>query len=332
MNHRTILLFLSLILLFSACATLDPALFQKKPEARLERTDIDSITLQDITLLFDVRISNPYPVGISLAGITTKFSIDKNQFFETGTKDELKIPAKESALNTFKVNLKYADIINIIKDYSKKEYLDCDIEGVISLAVPKTGLPGIPEKLDFPYKMSKKIPALKPRIAIKGFTIKKPSTDDIKKAVLANAGKLNFLDAVSLVDKLLKGDYAGAFKTIKPEDLDLKFDINFDIELKNETKNRINFSYFNYDFFLNADKMVDGRTTDIKTVENTTVLGVKNTVSLRTFSRTIVNALQNKSGDFNLKGETAVKLPDEIKKEPLKLMLDEKGKLNIGVR
>ncbi|MDD5065552.1 MAG: LEA type 2 family protein [bacterium] len=332
MKIKQFIIIFLLIALIPACATFDPGLFQKKPEAKLEKTDIDSITLQDITLLFDVKITNPYPVAINLAGVSTKFSIDGNQFFETGTKDQLKIPAKDSAMNTFKVNLKYADIINIIKDYSKKDYLNCDIEGVISLAVPRTGIPGVPEKLDFPYKLSKKIPALKPQIAIKGFSIKKPSTDEIKKAVLASGKSLNILDVISLVDKLLKGNYAEAFKVVKAEDLDLKFDINFNIELKNETQNKIDFSYFNYDFFLNSDKMVSGQTTDIKTTDNTTLLAVKNTVSLRAFSQTIVNAIRDKAGDFSLKGETAIKLPDEIKKEPLKLSLDEKGRLNIGVK
>jgi len=321
---------LIIIVLFYSCATMDPSQFQKKPEAHLERTDIESISLQDITLLFDVKITNPYPIGINLDKVTTKFTIEDKQLFETSTKDELKIQAKGSAINSFNVTLKYMDIINIVKDYTKKDNLNCIIDGEIVLAIPKTGIPGVPETLTFPYKVSKQIPALKPSIAIKNFTIKKPSKTEITKAIKDSSKNLNFFDVIKVIDKLLTGNYAEAFKVIKPEDLDLKFDVNFNIELKNDTKSKINFDYLNYDFYLNTDKLIQGNTTDIKTIKNKTVLGVQNRISLKTFSKSIVRALQEKTGDFHLQGETAIKLPDNIKKEPLKLIFNEKVKLKVS--
>ncbi len=323
-----------IFIIFYSCATLnlDPSLFKKKPEASIEKFDIESITLQDITLLFDVKITNPYPVSIKLDKVTSKFTIENNQLFETFTKEPFEINANNSAMNPINVTLKYLDIIKIVKDYTKKDYLNCVIEGDIILAIPKTGVPGIPESYTFPYKVSKQIPALKPNISIKNFTIKKPSKTEITKAIKDSSKNLNFLDVIKIIDKLLSGDYSGVFKVIKPEDLDLKFDVNFDIELKNDTKSPIKFDRFNYDFFLNDDKLVKGETTDIKTVENKTILRVQNRISLKTFSQSIGKALQNKTGDFRLKGETAIKLPDSIKKEPLKLSLDEKGTLNVSTK
>ncbi len=70
---------IAITILFSSCATLNPILFENKPEAHLENTDIESISLHDITLLFDVKITNRYPIGIQLEKVSSKFTIEGNQ-------------------------------------------------------------------------------------------------------------------------------------------------------------------------------------------------------------------------------------------------------------
>ncbi len=232
-------LILIVILLFCGCASLDPSLFKKKPTASLENTDVESISLQDITLRFDIKVNNPYPIGIKLDKITSKFTIEKKQLFETATQKGFKVKANGSAINSFNVTLKYKDIINIVKDYSRKDSLNCKISGEIVLAIPVKGIPGVPGSYSFPYEAEKKIPAIKPSISIKNFSIKKPSKSDITKAIKNSGKNLNFLEVIKVVDKLLKGDYAGAFKVIKPEDFDLYFVVNFNIDLKNDTRSMI---------------------------------------------------------------------------------------------
>ncbi|MBN1899633.1 MAG: LEA type 2 family protein [Spirochaetes bacterium] len=327
MNQRIIPLFLLLTSL--SCATLDPALFKKKPEARIEKFNIDSISLQDITLLFETSIKNPYPVGITLDGVTSRFVIEQKQLFETRSQEGLKIPAKDQAMNPFTVTLKYLDIINIVKDYTQKDYLNCLIEGNIVLAIPRTGIPGVPDSLTFPYKLEKKIPAIKPSISIKNFSIAKPSQSAILDAIKKSAKSLNYLQVIQMVDYMLKGDYDKAFTQVNPEDLDLKFSVSFDIELENKTKMGINFDRLVYDFYLNEDKLVAGDTASIKTIGNKSILKIKNDFSLRSFSRSIGQALKDHKGDFHLKGETYLKLPKEIKSEPLKLLFNEKGSMTI---
>jgi len=331
MKYKFLIIF-TLFLFFLNCATIDYSLFKKKPEAVIEKFDIDSITFDSVTFIFDVKIINHYPISINLAGVKTKFIIEGKQFFETIAGEGLVIPKNSSKTNSFKLNIKYADIINIVKDYTKKDSIEFLIEGDISIKVPQTGIPGVPEFLNFPYKLNKKVPTIKPVIIIKGFSILKPSEDEIKEAILKSGKNLNFLDVINLIDKLLKGNYSEAFKIIKPEDLDLKFGINFDVELKNETTAKIDFSYLNYEFFLNNDKIVSGTTSDIKTSKNITLIKIKNIISLKDFSQSLANLLKNKTGEFNLKGETAVKFPDEIKKEPLRLIVNEKGKMNVVIK
>jgi len=43
----------------------------KRPKVSIEKCDIDSLTLRDITFLFDIGIENPYPSGLKLDDIFT---------------------------------------------------------------------------------------------------------------------------------------------------------------------------------------------------------------------------------------------------------------------
>ena len=72
------------VFLFS-CAALQN-LIGKKPEVSLRRFDIDSISLKDITFLFEIELNNPYPVGFKLEDIGFNVQVEGNQLFKTRTK------------------------------------------------------------------------------------------------------------------------------------------------------------------------------------------------------------------------------------------------------
>lgn len=332
MNKKILLpiIFVTSVFLLLSCLGFAEALLTEKPSAQIEKVDIESISLESISFLFDVRIANPYPVSINLAGVNSKFSVESNQLFETSTTKPFSVAARGSSVNTILVNLRYADIVKIVNDYVNKDKLNCDIDGSIVLDIPDTGIPGIPDTYTFPFKTSKTIPTFKPTLSVKDFTLIRPSTEEIKTALLKSGSKLNIFDVIKVLDKLVAGRYDEAFSVIDPKDLDLKFGVNFKILLKNETKSMINFNSFKYDFLMNGDPLITGATTsDIKAVDNVVTLNVANTVSLVSFSRSIVRALQTNKADFKLSGETEVKFPDEIKKEPLKLKIDSAGNLGI---
>ena len=78
---------ISILLIFACCTTPDT---QSKnitsiinniplPEAKIVNFDIDSLSLRDITLLFDIEIKNPYPVKLKLSQMKSVFFIDKKQ-------------------------------------------------------------------------------------------------------------------------------------------------------------------------------------------------------------------------------------------------------------
>lgn len=311
-------------LAFGAIAGADITSLIKTPQASIERIEIHSISFRDVTLLFDVGITNPYPVKIKLAGVKSAFSIEKNKLFETVTEKPLRISAGKKEINQILVNLKYADIERIVKNYLNKEYLDCDVVGEIILQLPQTGIRGVPQTWSFPYSLRKKIPALKPEIRISNFTVKRPSFDDVSRAVKKSGRNLQPESALDMFNQILSGKkYSGS--GIRPDDLDLKLDVSFDVELVNKTKAKMLFETMEYDYFVNGERLVTGSTSDIRAVGGRYLLKIQNQFSSRSLGGSVLKAFNDRKGEFLLKGHTMLKLPESIRKEPLKLMLDEKG-------
>lgn len=296
------------------------------PQARIADFDIDSLSLRDITLLFDVEIQNPYPVKLKLSKMKSVFYIDKKQLFETTT-DRLKIAAMGKETSRILVNLKYSDIINIIKDYGQKEYLECEVDITLTLPLPES-VHNIQKEITFNFKLKQNIPAIKPEISIAGFTVIKPSKQEIEDALQrAKKKNLNAETVTNMFGAILDGKNPA--KVIDPSDLDLKLKVNFDIVMKNKTKTNLIFQDLNYNFNVNESKLVEGYTREIKNNPGEYILSVANEFSSKALGKSILGAFNKGSGNYSLKGFSMVKFPDKIRKTPIKLNFDEKGVLKI---
>ena len=94
--------------------------------------------------------------------------------------------------------------------------------------------------------------------------------------------------------------------------------------LKNETKNKLLFKNLDYTFLVAGNSLVKGISKDIKTEGNSSIIRVSNRFSSKTLGKSLLAVFDKGSGDFALKGNTYLKLPDSVKKDPLKLQFDEK--------
>ncbi len=297
-----------------------------KPTAEIVNFDIDSISLTDITLLFDVSINNPYPVKLKLSTVKTTFFVENKQFFKTAT-GKLKIKAKGKETTRLFVNIKYADMANIVKDYQKKDSLECVIDMVIVIPLPKT-VQKIAKDVTFKFKLRKDVPTIKPEINIANFKVIKPSKDDIEEAIKKSAQKNLNADAITnMFGAIIDGKNPA--KVIDPSDLDLKLKVNFDIVMKNKTRANIMFKDLNYNFNVNTSKLVDGFTKDIQNKDGEYILGVNNEFSSKALGKAILNAFNEGKGNYSLTGFSMVKFPDKIKRESLKLNFNEKGVFNL---
>lgn len=310
--------------IFLSCATMN---LDQKPNAELINFDIESLSLRDITLLFDVAISNPYPLSIKLSSIDSIFYIENKQLFQTSTGSGMEIKARGKEVNRFRVNLKYADMIAIVKDYTSRESLDCLVDMTIAIPLPDA-LKSIQKDITFNFKLNKEIPIIMPQISIKDFTVAKPSQKDIEAALeKAKQKNLNASTIVNMFGAIIDGKNPA--KVIDPSDLDLKLNVKFDIVMINKTLAKMAFQDFNYDFLVNNSRLVDGYTNNIQNLSSQYILGINNDFSSQALAKSILDAFNKGKGDYILKGHSMVKFPDKIKKEPVKFTFDEQGTLDI---
>ncbi|MCP4137584.1 MAG: LEA type 2 family protein [bacterium] len=320
---KRLLPFLILVVAVSSCKTLG---LNKKPTAKIEKFDIESISLRDITFAFHIGITNPYPIGLKLDDIRLKFSVENKQLMKTAIKG-FKIRSRGKEVSKFTVNLKYTDIINIVRDYARKEHLNCVVDMEIVIPLPKA-FSALKKNISFKYQLRKKIPAIKPSIRIANFKVQKPSLEEIANAMKKSGKNLVNKDKVfGMFNDIISGRKPK--KIINPADLDVKMKVSFDIVMENKTKAKLMFKDLQYDFVVNSSNLVAGKTTDIKNVGKKSVLRINNEFSSKALGKAILNAFTKKRGSFGLKGQALVKFPDAVKKEPLILKFNEKGRLSI---
>lgn len=303
-----------------------------KPTATIERFDIKKISLRDITFTFDVAIHNPYPVSIRLAGVETDFSVEKSRVFHTTTSKGFSLKARGKTLNSFDVTLTYASIIKLIKNYSQKDYLHCDIAMAIIIPLPRT-VARTPETVRLSFNLSQMIPALKPKINIVKFKVIPPSSREVEEALRKSADKkVKQADPKKITEmftSLINGKGDADNETVKPEDLDLKFKVSFDIELENQTKAPLEFNSLQYNFNVNSSPLIDGNSGVPQKKGRKMVLTIVNEFSSKGMSKAVQNAFKAGTGDYLLKGKASLKLPPKIIKHPLNLDFTENGKFNL---
>jgi LEA14-like dessication related protein len=296
-----------------------------KPTAELKSFDIESISLRDINFIFNVEIYNPYIVELKLRDVIFTFFVEGNQFFKTSTGKGLSIKAKGRKINTFRVNVKYEDIIKIVKDYSRKDILNCRSDVKIVIPLPK--IKPLPESIDFDYSVKMQLPAIKPKVSVARFRVTKPSIEDITAELKRQRKALSPDTVAGMFGDIFSGKKPASLP-IDPASLDIPITVDFDIVLKNETAHRLSFSDLNYDFYIGKDKLVAGLTRSIAQRGDESVISVSNKFSSRSLSKSIMGFFNAGKGTFALKGRTMLKLPDSVKKDPLKLDFEEAGEFN----
>jgi LEA14-like dessication related protein len=85
--------------------------YVKEPEVDLQDVRVTDMSLADATLAFDLDITNPNPLGISMQGLSYKLELEDKTFFE-GSRDEgLRIGAHDKSRLTIPIKLGYKDVL-----------------------------------------------------------------------------------------------------------------------------------------------------------------------------------------------------------------------------
>lgn len=317
-------------LLLAAIVAVAPSLFAAglpKPTAEIRRFEVAAISLRDITFLFEVAVKNPYPLALPFDGMGIAFSVEGTKVFTVASKGGFTVPASGTKSNTFTVALVYADVIKVVQDYATKDYLATAID--VSLSIPLPKLPGLPKSIPFSWKLKKKIPAIKPRLAVLDFRVVPPTQEQIRAALVKAGKKVDAGKALGVLKNVLEGKKPAA-GVIDPSEIDVPVSVSFTIELANEAKADLSFAKLGYNLAVNGDPLVAGESSQVILRDGRSLITVVSTFSSRSLSQNVRKLFQDRKGTFTLRGTAAIKLPDEIRKEPVPLEFEEGGGFTIG--
>lgn len=297
-----------------------------KPTAEITQFQVQAISLRDVTFRFELTVSNPYPLGLSFSGMTLDFSVEGAKVFSTVDQGGFSVPARGKKSSTFNVTLAYADIYKLVQNYSTKEWLDTVINGKLSIPLPK--IRGLPSTVSFAYKLEKKIPAIKPTVAITSFSVTPPSASEVA-AALAKAGKKADPEkARGTIADILAGKKPVA-PVIDPAELDLPLKISFTIQIKNEARGPLTFSTLGYELFINNESLVVGNSSSVKQDGQQVLVTVANTFSTKRLTSGVRALFSEGKGSFRVTGSASIKLPDEVSTVAIPLGFDEGGTFSI---
>jgi LEA14-like dessication related protein len=300
-----------------------------KPSAEVRSFRLEAISLRDVTFAFDVAVKNPYPVKLSFDGMTLDFTVEGAKVFTAASQGGFSVDAKGERTNSFTVALPYDGIIRLVKDYAQKDWLNTVIDGKIVIPIPRVPMmPNLPKDVSFSYRFEKKIPAIKPEVAILDFTVRPPTEDQIAKAAIAAGKKVDPGKALGVFKSVLAGKKPTE-PVIDPTDLDVPLTISYTIAVTNEAKGPLSFDKLGYQLLVNDEMLVDGESSKVVRDGARTLITVENTFSSKRLSQGIKAIFSDKKGRFNVKGSASIKFPDEIRKEPVPLAVDESGEFKL---
>lgn len=149
----------------TGCETITDILAGKRPTASMEGLRFSNIDLKSATLLFDVKVTNPYDISLPLLNLDYDVSSAGNQLFSGKADIQSTIPAKESKTVSLPAKLSYMDLARAFKDVrpgSKIPYkaalgllVDTPVLGSIRLPMDKSSeleVPSIPKIGEIDWK------------------------------------------------------------------------------------------------------------------------------------------------------------------------------------
>lgn len=87
----------------------------EKPSAHITGVKIQDVSLTDATMLFDVKVDNPYSVPLPMSNVDYALS-SQGQPFLTGKADiQGVVPARGSKILGVPVRISYLQLINVVK-------------------------------------------------------------------------------------------------------------------------------------------------------------------------------------------------------------------------
>ncbi|MDF1763440.1 MAG: LEA type 2 family protein [Oleibacter sp.] len=136
---------LSLVLILSACASLQQMVDVKKPTANVSGVSLGELSQQAATLLIDLNVDNPNGFALDAAGLDLGLSIDGNNLANINKQDSgMKIPANGSGKLQLPLTLNFKDVLAAIGGLGSQNAVDYALAGSLTVNLPVMGKVSLP--------------------------------------------------------------------------------------------------------------------------------------------------------------------------------------------
>lgn len=164
MKNRIVLLFsLIFAVLLISCAAVKELI--QAPSVSINTVKIADASFEDVTLNFDLLVSNPNQFGILLSGFDYSFALENKEFLTGDENREIRVSGAAQSNVNIPVTLNFQQVYKLAKEFESLDSLDYILSGHFK---PGGLLAGFP----IPFSKTGSLPNVRiPKISFKGLKV-----------------------------------------------------------------------------------------------------------------------------------------------------------------
>lgn len=124
----------------------------QKPRLQVDDVRFQDLSLQSLTLLFDVEVINPYEVPLPLLGLDYQLDSGNTALLNGSTEMSGSVPARGTRLITLPATLSFPDLLSTLTNVSQGDLIPYAMSMTLSTEAPVLG------KLSLPIRKKGQIP------------------------------------------------------------------------------------------------------------------------------------------------------------------------------
>ena len=130
--------------LLLGCASLGLGRIIERPEARVVATVVESLSFEGVSLRFDVEITNPNPVGITLAGFDYDLAVEGTPFVAGRVDRTVGVAARGRSVVPVPVELAFENLYAAVRQVAEQDQFAYHLATGFSFDLPVLGRVRVP--------------------------------------------------------------------------------------------------------------------------------------------------------------------------------------------
>lgn len=146
--YRISVLFRRIVLssaaILTGCASVSDLVTYVTPDVSLADAHFDKLSFESITLLFDMEISNPNPIGVTLSAFDYDFSLDGNSFVKGQQDQRLEIEASGNSTVPIPITVGFSELYRTFTSLRSQDSSNYKLDVNLAFDLPVVGVRKLP--------------------------------------------------------------------------------------------------------------------------------------------------------------------------------------------